>query len=187
MPTPPTWKPKKRKLRDAGVRSAMLYEDVASGRTLARPGWNRLTEVVESSDVITVAYCDRVGRNLQDSLKIIGELTARGVNFDLLDIGRVVGPDTGPEGKLVLHVLLVIAEYQLDSIRQRSMEGQQRAREQGKRIGRPRSMTAEQIETALAMRRDGKNWEQIHRATGTPSATVRRNVLEIDPSLVDVG
>jgi DNA invertase Pin-like site-specific DNA recombinase len=59
-----------------------------------------------------------------------------------LKIGFVTlgeGIDTStPAGKLQLHILSAIAEFERERIRERVVAGLRRARSQGKRLGRPR-------------------------------------------------
>ena len=45
---------------------------------------------------------------------------------------------TTPAGKLQMHILAAIAEFERERIRERVMAGLKRAREQGRRLGRPR-------------------------------------------------
>ena len=53
------------------------------------------------------------------------------------------GIDTStPAGRLQLHILGAIAEFERERIRERIMAGLQRARRQGKRLGRPRATPA---------------------------------------------
>jgi hypothetical protein len=47
---------------------------------------------------------------------------------------------TTPPGRLQLHVLGAIAEFKRERIRERVLAGLQRARTQGKRLGRPRAV-----------------------------------------------
>lgn len=45
---------------------------------------------------------------------------------------------TTPAGKLQLHILAALAEFERERIRERVVAGLQRAKAQGKRLGRPR-------------------------------------------------
>jgi DNA invertase Pin-like site-specific DNA recombinase len=45
---------------------------------------------------------------------------------------------TTPAGKLQMHILGAIAEFERDRIRERVLAGIRRARNEGKRLGRPR-------------------------------------------------
>ena len=46
---------------------------------------------------------------------------------------------TTPAGKLQMHILGAIAEFERERIRERVLAGLQRARTQGRRLGRPRT------------------------------------------------
>ena len=50
---------------------------------------------------------------------------------------------TTPTDQLLLHLTLAIVEWEWCNIRERSIPGQQRARAEGNRIGRPPVLTAE--------------------------------------------
>ena len=63
-----------------------------------------------------------------------GHLHATGVAF----VGLAEGIDaTTPAGRLQLHVLGAIAEFERERIRERVLAGLERARREGKRLGRP--------------------------------------------------
>jgi DNA invertase Pin-like site-specific DNA recombinase len=47
---------------------------------------------------------------------------------------------TTPAGKLQLHILAAIAEFERERIRERVVAGLQRARTQGKKLGRPKAI-----------------------------------------------
>jgi DNA invertase Pin-like site-specific DNA recombinase len=65
---------------------------------------------------------------------LLDELQALKVGFVTLNEGI----DTStPPGKLQLHILSAIAEFERERIRERVVAGLQRARSQGKRLGRP--------------------------------------------------
>src|SRR5207244_2757482 len=53
---------------------------------------------------------------------------------------------TTPAGKLQMHILGAIAEFERERIRERVLAGLQRAKSQGKRLGRPKaSLPTERI------------------------------------------
>ena len=66
---------------------------------------------------------------------LLDELTALGIAFVSLNEGIDA---TTPAGKLQLHILGAIAEFERGRIRERVIAGLRRARAQGKRLGRPR-------------------------------------------------
>ena len=77
---------------------------------------------------------DRLGRNLRHLILLLDELQALGVAF----VSLAEGIDaTTPAGKLQLHILGAIAEFERDRIRERVLAGLDRAKRQGKRLGWP--------------------------------------------------
>src|SRR5450830_1666251 len=86
-------------------------------------------------DVLVCWRLDRLGRSLKHLITLLEDLQALGVAFVSLQEGIDA---TTPAGKLQMHILGAIAEFERERIRERVMAGLQRARAQGKRLGRPR-------------------------------------------------
>ena len=75
-----------------------------------------------------------LGRNLKHLITLLDELRAVGVAF----VSLAEGIDaTTPAGKLQMHILGAIAEFERERIRERVLAGLRRARAQGRRLGRP--------------------------------------------------
>jgi DNA invertase Pin-like site-specific DNA recombinase len=85
--------------------------------------------------VLVVWRLDRLGRNLRHLVTLLEELQSIGVVF--VSLGEGIDCTT-PAGKLQLHILAALAEFERERIRERVLAGLQRARAQGKRLGRPR-------------------------------------------------
>lgn len=86
-------------------------------------------------DVVVCWRLDRLGRNLKHLITLLEDLQALGVAF----VSLAEGIDaTTPAGKLQMHILGAIAEFERERIRERVLAGLQRARTQGVRLGRPR-------------------------------------------------
>ncbi len=90
-------------------------------------------------DVLVVWRLDRLGRNLRHLITLLEELSALGIAFVSLNEGIDA---TTPAGKLQMHILGAIAEFERARIAERVKAGLQRARAQGKRLGRPRRARA---------------------------------------------
>ena len=85
-------------------------------------------------DILVCWRLDRLGRNLRHLILLIDELQALGVAF----VSLAEGIDaTTPAGRLQLHVLGAIAEFERARIAERVRAGLARARTNGKRLGRP--------------------------------------------------
>ena len=86
-------------------------------------------------DVVVCWRLDRLGRNLKHLITLLEDLQALGVAF----VSLAEGIDaTTPAGKLQMHILGAIAEFERGRIVERVMAGLQRAKAQGTRLGRPK-------------------------------------------------
>src|SRR5687768_11794699 len=65
---------------------------------------------------------------------------------------------TTPAGKLQLHILAALAEFERERMRERVMAGLQRAKTQGKRLGRPRTRPAAVVVPGDSVRAAAKVW-----------------------------
>lgn len=108
-----------------------------SGAKERRPALDEMLKAAKRRkfDVLIVWRLDRLGRNLRHLILLLDELHALGVAFASLAEGIDA---TTPAGRLQLHVLGAIAEFERARIQERVMAGLARARAQGKRLGRPR-------------------------------------------------
>jgi DNA invertase Pin-like site-specific DNA recombinase len=119
--------------------TAVEYTDRGvSGAKDKRPALDQLVADAKRRkfDVLVCWRLDRLGRNLRHLILLLDELHALGIGFVTLGEGI---DTTSPTGRLVLHVLGAISEFERERIRERVMAGLQRAKAQGRRLGRPRS------------------------------------------------
>ena len=70
-----------RLLANHGIREDLIFTDVASGRTMNRPGWRDLMGRVQPGDTIVVAFLDRFSRNFEEGVRIQAELTVRDIGI----------------------------------------------------------------------------------------------------------
>lgn len=86
-------------------------------------------------DVLVCWRLDRLGRNLRHLVTMLEELTGLGIAF--VSLGEGIDCTT-PAGKLQLHILAALAEFERARIAERIRAGLQRARSEGKTLGRPK-------------------------------------------------
>lgn len=91
-------------------------------------------------DVVLCAKLDRLGRNLRHLILLLEELQALGVGF--VSLGEGIDATT-PAGKLQVHILGAIAEFERSRIVERVHSGIARAKAQGTRFGRPQKAIPE--------------------------------------------
>lgn len=121
-----------------GWEAKQFVDHGYSGAKQSRPALNAMLADAKRRrfDAIVVWRLDRLGRNLKHLITLIDEMTALGVAF--ISLGEGIDATT-PAGKLQLHILGAIAEFERARIRERVMAGLARARAQGKRLGRPKA------------------------------------------------
>lgn len=85
-------------------------------------------------DVLVCWRLDRLGRNLRHVILLLDELQALGVAF--VSLAEGIDAPT-PAGRLQLHILGAIAEFERARIAERVQAGLARARSAGKKLGRP--------------------------------------------------
>ena len=107
-----------------------------SGKDDERPDFSRLLADMRMGQIncIVVYKLDRIGRSLQHLLNLFGEFKNRGVEF--ISLSQQINTTT-PEGRMFLKMLMVFSEYEREMIVSRTYEGLNRAKKQGKTLGRP--------------------------------------------------
>ena len=55
-----------RELERHGIRRDLILTDVASGRSMNRPGWRDLMSRIQAGDTLVVAFLDRLSRNFEE-------------------------------------------------------------------------------------------------------------------------
>lgn len=151
-----------------------VISETISGSQAAseRPEFRRLLDRLEAGDVLVVTKLDRLGRSAVDVRNTVEGLAGMGVRVHCLALG---GADlTSPAGKMTMQVLAAVAEFELDLIKERTAAGLIRAKEQGKRLGRPSALTpaqAQQVRERLARR---ESVSALAREFKVGRATVQR-------------
>ena len=93
----------------AAAGAVIIYADKASGKTADRPELAHCLKALRDGDTLVVWRLDRLGRNLQDLIRIVNELEGRGVKFKSLK----ESVDTGVRaGKRVFHMFAALAELE---------------------------------------------------------------------------
>lgn len=118
-----------------------IVEETVSGSVAAkqRPGFAKLLEKLEEGDVLVVSKLDRLGRNAMDVRQTVEELQGKGVRVHCLALGGV--DLTSAAGKMTMQVLNAVAEFERDLLIERTQAGLERARDEGKTLGRKKSLT----------------------------------------------
>ena len=121
-----------------GWKATEYVDHGVSGAKERRPALDRLLKDGKQRrfDVLVCWRLDRLGRSLRHLILLLDDLQALGVAFVSLSEGIDA---TTPAGRLQLHVLGAIAEFERARIAERVKAGLSRAKANGKRLGRPQA------------------------------------------------
>lgn len=148
-----------------------------SGVSGDRPGLKKALSAMQSGDVLVVWRLDRLGRSLPDLILLIHKLSSAGQGFcsltETIDTGSA-------SGRLFLHVMGALAEFERALIGERTKAGLQAARMRGRKLGRPPVMDERKLALALRLKAEGVERKQIAATCGVSVATLYRALKEAD-------
>lgn len=139
-----------------------------------RPAYDRMCHAIvqREFDVVMAWSVDRLGRSLQQLVALLMDMNAKGVDLYLHQQGL---DTTTPTGKAMFQMCGVFAEFEQAMIQERVKAGLERARNQGKTLGRPRTSTAVEQQIREA-RQQGKGIKKIAAELGVGVSVVQRVV-----------
>ena len=122
-----------------------LHIERLSALSRHRPVFERVIDRLQPNDRLVLWDLDRAFRSTRDALNQIEQLRARGVEIEI--IGMHLDMET-PIGTFVYTVMSAAAQFERDTLAQRTREGIEAARRRGVRLGRPPKLNAAQIAAA---------------------------------------
>ena len=125
-----------------------LRRKTASGAKANRPELMRALDHMRKRDTLVVWKLDRLARSMKQLVETVAQLEAEGVKFR--SITENIGTDSAG-GRFVFHIFGALAEFERSLIRERTNAGLKVARARGRKGGRPKSMTADDVRIAEKM------------------------------------
>lgn len=110
-----------------------------SGKDLKRPQLTEALEIIARGEAggLIVSKLDRLSRSLLDFAFLMAKAQKEGWNIIALDLGVDLST---PAGQAMAGMLAIFAEFERNVIRQRTRDALAEKREEGVRLGRPRTM-----------------------------------------------
>ncbi|PZX12983.1 putative DNA-invertase from lambdoid prophage Rac [Palleronia aestuarii] len=171
-----TTETQKQQIAAAGiaVEEYRVMAETVSGsvEAIKRPGFARLVDRLEPGDMLVVTKMDRLGRNAMDVMATIARLGEMSVRVRSLDLGEA--DLTSAAGRMTTNILNVVAQFERELPIERARAGIDRARAQGKRLGRPPALDPERRAEIAAGLRKGEAISDLARRFGTSRMTVQR-------------
>jgi DNA invertase Pin-like site-specific DNA recombinase len=125
------------RLETEGIPTNRIHTDKATGANTDRNGLQTLKLKLEAGDQILVTKLDRLGRNTLDMVQLIEEFDKLGVSVRFLDDGIST---EGAMGKMVITILIAVAQAERARIMERTNEGREVAMANGVQFGRKQSI-----------------------------------------------
>ena len=126
---------------------------------------------MEKGDMLVVLKLDRLGRDNIDVQSTINLLTDKGIKVVCLDLP--VADLSSAEGKLMLQMFSAFAEFERNRIRERTREGLERAKAEGRKLGRP--VAKKTTLSVQAKKAEGLSQSKTAEELGLGIATVKRH------------
>lgn len=123
----------------AGHQVFNEYVDVGeSGKNESRPAFDEMLKYMRRYrfHAVCVYKLDRIGRSIAHLIKLFEEFRSKKVHF--ISVTQNIDSNT-PEGRMFMHMMMALAEYERELTVDRVLSGLERARREGKRLGRPPS------------------------------------------------
>jgi DNA invertase Pin-like site-specific DNA recombinase len=174
----------RRALKEVAERSGWnvvkVFEDAgisgAKGRD-KRPAFDAMLKAVARREIDMVAAwsVDRLGRSLKDLIDFLSDLKAKRCDLYL----HQQGLDTStPSGQAMFGMLSVFAEFERSMIQERVRAGLQRAKAEGKKLGRPKITDPKVLAAIHKLRKQGTGINMIGRKLGIGSSVVQRIIAQ---------
>jgi DNA invertase Pin-like site-specific DNA recombinase len=156
-----------------------VYVDKQTGKTMDRPGFNKLMDDVRAGKVKTVVVwrLDRLGRTAKGLTALFEDLQARKVNLVSLKDGLDLAT---PAGRLMANVLASVAAYETEVRAERihaglavaKAKGVQLGRKPGAGLGKRIKVLPEQEAIVKRLHAESQGVSAIARTTGLSRPTV---------------
>ena len=173
---------------------ALEIEETGSGARNDRPGLLRVLDAARRGQIsaVLVWTLDRFGRSALDLLANVRALEDAGCRFVAVTQGIDMRPGGDPMSRLLLTMLAAVAEFERELIVERTRLGLDKARRDGKQLGRPLAANAPDGAAVRVERERGQSWGQIARRLGCTTSAARRALARLagngvpDPQSVPV-
>lgn len=124
-------------------------------------------------DKLVVCKLDRLARNVTHMGKLLEEIEVKGAGLVILSLGNERVDTTTATGKLILNMMVSVAQFEREMMLERQREGIAKAKAEGKYKGRKPSAMMKAAE-AIALKDAGVPREKIQEQLGISRASYFR-------------
>jgi len=127
-----------------GLTLDQTFTDKISGKSQDRPALQAMLIHLRTGDEVFVHSMDRLARNLADLLKLVTDLTSKGIRVSFQKEALTFTGDGSPMATLMLSIMGAVAAFERSMILERQREGIAIAKNKGAYKGRKPSLNDEQ-------------------------------------------
>lgn len=158
-------------LRKYGVD--VIYNEKMTGTKKDRPELTKLLERITKGDTVVIESLSRLGRSTKDLIELTELFKGKGVR--LVSLKESIDTDSST-GKLLFTLMSAIAQFERDTIADRTREGLRSARARGRTGGRPKA-NSDSIKKAVKLYNTRQySVKEIEELTGVKKSTLYRNI-----------
>lgn len=164
-------------IKTHSVKPVKWFEDFKTGRTTKRNALQQIIADCRSGrcDQLIMYKLDRLSRNCRQTLELVEDLIAHGVQIVCVSQGLTF--DDSPMGKFTLQIWAAVSELESNHISERTKAGLAVARSNGKRLGAaPDKAKRNNI---ARMKDKGLSLRAMAQATGTTRQSVHAMLKRI--------
>ena len=130
-------------------------------------------DMLRKGDKLVVTKLDRLARSVAHMGDILQQIEAKGAGLVILSLGSERIDTTTATGKLILNMMVSVAQFEREMMKERQVEGIKRAQAEGKYKGRvPKAMN--QADKVKALTEAGVGRVQVMEQLGMSKASYYR-------------
>lgn len=164
-----------------GIKFNKIFEDKKSGKNFDRTDYQLMKEVIKKGDTLVVKELDRLGRNYEEIKKELQELKDKGVKVAILDLPMLQGINDellyAVLQDMIIGIMGYVAQKEREKIQTRVKEGLERAKAEGKELGRPKMKLPASFDKYYRQWKDNKiNQDEFAKLLEVSRMTVYRYI-----------
>jgi DNA invertase Pin-like site-specific DNA recombinase len=149
-----------------------MYQEQVSA-VASRQELERAIDMLREGDKLVVTKLDRLARNVMHMGELLQRIEAKGAGLVILSLGSETVDTSTATGKLILNMMVSVAQFEREMMKERQVEGIKRAQAEGKYKGRvPTAM--KQADKVKALVDAGVSRVQVQEQLGISKASYYR-------------
>jgi len=164
-----------------GMTFDATFTDKCSGSDTNRPQLKAMLAHVRKGDTVVVHEISRLARNTADLLALVEQLTNKGITITFKKEGLTfTGEKANAMNQMLLTMLGAVSAFELSMINERRAEGQAKARDAGKHMGRAAKLSSEQATILCNRVAAGESKTDLAAEFGISRATLYSTIKQME-------